>query len=166
MRKNRFKILLVDDEKEFVESLSERLELRNLDADIAYDGEQALQAVKEGDPDVMVLDLRMPGIDGIDVLRRVRKSHPDLQVIILTGHGTDKDAEQARQLGAFEYLQKPVDIDHLVGTLHQAWDKVKQLKESVDTALMAAGLAQAGEVESAREIMTEWAEKKGRGKDR
>ena len=125
MEKKKLKVLLVDDEKEFVESLSERLALRDLDADIAYDGEQALQAVKAGEPDLMVLDLRMPGIDGIEVLRKVKKSHPNVQVVILTGHGTDKEEREAKKLGAFAYLKKPVDIDQLIGTLHK--EKLKVL---------------------------------------
>ena len=136
MKRKKLKVLLVDDEKEFVDSLSERLELRNLDADIAYDGEQALQAIKEGEPDVMVLDLRMPGIDGLEVLRRAKESHPGVRIIVLTGHGTDKDEEEARKLGASVYLKKPIDIDNLIGALNK--EKMKVLlvddeKEFVDS---------------------------------
>ena len=155
LHKEKIKVLLVDDEKEFVESLSERLELRNLDAEIAYDGEQALQAIKDGKPDIMVLDLRMPGIDGIEVLRRVKKTQPDVQVVILTGHGTDKDEEMVKKLGAFAYLKKPVDIDHLVGTLHNAWNKLKKFRDRVDNVIMAAAFAEAGEREIARKTMAE-----------
>jgi len=153
MKKGKFKILLVDDEKEFVESLSERLQLRNLDAEIAFDGEEALEAVQKGEPDVMVLDLRMPGIDGMEVLRKVKKSHPDMQVVILTGHGTDKDQMQAEKLGAFAYMKKPVDIDSLVKNLDSAWEKLKKLRGKVDNVIMAAAFAQAGEVEIAKETM-------------
>jgi len=158
LHKEKIKVLLVDDEKEFVESLSERLELRNLDADIAYDGEQALEAVKEGEPDLMVLDLRMPGIDGIEVLRRVKKTNPDVQVIILTGHGTEKEEKMAKKLGAFAYLKKPVDVDQLVGTLNKAWKRLKKSKKAVDSVIMAAAFAQAGEREMARETMAEFME--------
>ncbi len=156
MKKKKLKVLLVDDEKEFVESLSERMELRNLEPEIAYDGEQALQALKEGEPDVMVLDLRMPGIDGIEVLRRVKKSHPHVRVILLTGHGTDKDEEMAKRLGAYAYLKKPVDIDQLVGTLQKAWSRLKKSKKAMDSVIMAAAFAQAGEREMARETMAEF----------
>ena len=156
MKKKKLKVLLVDDEKEFVDSLSERLELRNLEADIAYDGEQALEAIKEGKHDVMVLDLRMPGIDGIEVLRRVKKSNPDVQVVVLTGHGTEKDEEQARKLGAFAYMKKPADIDQLVGTLQKAWSRLKKSKKAVDSVIMAAAFAQAGEREMARETLSEF----------
>ena len=102
MKKEKLKILLVDDEKEFVESLSERLGLRDLNVDIAYDGEQALEAVKGEEPDFMILDLSMPGMDGLEVLRRVKKKYPDVQVVILTGHGSDKDEAEAKRLGRSE----------------------------------------------------------------
>ena len=155
MKKEKLRVLLVDDEKEFVESLSERLELRNLKAKVAYDGEQALQAVQEDKPDVMILDLRMPGIDGIEVLRKMKKDHPKVPVVILTGHGTDKDKKEVLRLGASAYLQKPVDVDQLVGTLHKVWNRLKKGKERVDTMLMAAAFAEAGATDIARETMAE-----------
>ncbi len=158
MEKEKLKILLVDDEKEFVESLAERLELRNLEADVAYDGEQALDALKEGKHDVMVLDLRMPGIDGIEVLRQAKKRNPDVQVVVLTGHGTDKDEAMAKKLGAVAYMRKPVDIDRLVGALHKAWKKVKKTKRAMDTLIMASAFAQVGEREMAQETMREFME--------
>jgi len=139
--------------------------LRNLRADIAYDGEQALKAVKERKPDVMILDLKMPGIDGLEVLRKVRKANPDVAVVILSGHGTDKDEKEALRLGASAYLKKPVDIDHLVGTLHKAWNRLKKSKDAVDTALMAAALAQAGEPDLARETMAELTDQENDSKE-
>lgn len=147
------KVLLVDDEEEFVTSLSERFEIRDLKADVALNGEQALQKVAEDEPHVVVLDLRMPGIDGIEVLRRLKKYHPNVQVIILTGHGSDRDAEHARRLGAFAYLQKPVDMDALVETVRRGYTAFKRIKHQVDTALMAAAVASAGEVEMAQDMM-------------
>jgi len=117
------RILLVDDEREFVQTLSERLELRDVGSAVAYDGESALKMVEDDEPDVMILDLKMPGIDGIEVLRRVRQSHPHIEVIILTGHGSDKDCQTCMELGAFAYLQKPVDIDELSETLKRAKEK-------------------------------------------
>ncbi len=158
LKKEKMKVLLVDDEKEFVESLSERLELRNLETDIAYDGEQALDALKEGRHDMMVLDLRMPGIDGIEVLRQAKKRNPDVQVVVLTGHGTDKDEAMAKKLGAVAYMRKPVDIDRLVGALHKAWKKIKKTKKAMDTLIMASAFAQVGEREMARETMEEFLE--------
>jgi DNA-binding NtrC family response regulator len=153
LQHEKLKVLLVDDEQEFVDSLSERLELRNLETEVAKNGEEALAAVKTDVPDVMVLDLRMPGIDGIEVLRRVRKSHPEVAVVVLTGHGTDKDEKEAIKLGASAYLKKPVDVDQLVNVLHRAWNRLKKSKGVVDTMLMAAALAQAGEPDIARDTM-------------
>jgi DNA-binding NtrC family response regulator len=155
VRQERLKVLLVDDEKDFVESLSERLALRNLSPDVAHDGERALEAVKADEPDVMVLDLRMPGIDGIEVLRKVRKDHPDVAVVVLTGHGTEVDEKEALRLGASAYLKKPIDVDQLVGVLHRAWNRFKQSKDVVDSMLMAAAFAQAGEPDYARDTMKE-----------
>ena len=104
---------------------------------------------------MMVLDLRMPGIDGIEVLRRAKKRNPDVQVVVLTGHGTNKDEAMAKKLGAVAYMSKPVDIDRLVGALHKAWKKIKKTKRTMDTLIMASAFAQVGEREMARETMEE-----------
>ncbi|MBN1844030.1 MAG: response regulator [Deltaproteobacteria bacterium] len=122
------KVLLVDDEREFVQTLSERLLMRQMGSAVAYDGESALHLVKEDEPEVMILDLKMPGIDGMEVLRRVKETRPEIEVIILTGHGSDVDREVCMKLGAFAYLQKPVDIDVLSDTLKRANEKIQEKK--------------------------------------
>jgi len=122
------KVLLVDDEREFVQTLSERLMMRDMGSAVVYDGESALNLVQEDEPEVMILDLKMPGIDGIEVLRRVKAEHPHIQVIILTGHGSEKDREICMELGAFAYLHKPVDIDVLSQTLKAANEAVQGTK--------------------------------------
>jgi two-component system response regulator CpxR len=122
------KVLLVDDEREFVQTLSERLQMRELSTAVVYNGEEALSYLNEEEPEVMILDLRMPGIDGVEVLRRVKKEHPHVEVIILTGHGTEKDANLTRELGAFAYLEKPVEIDKLAQTVKAAYEKIKKEK--------------------------------------
>jgi CheY-like chemotaxis protein len=119
------RVLLVDDEREFVQTLSERLEMRDVGSAVAYDGESALRMVEDDEPEVIILDLRMPGIDGIEVLRRVKKSHPHIEVIILTGHGSEDDRTTCMELGAFAYLQKPVDIEALSETLRLANEKAR-----------------------------------------
>jgi two-component system, OmpR family, response regulator CpxR len=126
------KLLLVDDEREFVETLSERLLMRDMGSAVAYDGESALSLVQEDEPEVMILDLKMPGIDGIQVLRQVKSTRPEIEVIILTGHGSEADREVCMQLGAFAYLQKPVDIDVLSDTLKRANAKIQERKKSAE----------------------------------
>jgi DNA-binding response OmpR family regulator len=142
-----FKVLMVDDEEDFVTTLAERMKMRDLDSDVALDGEQALRIVEDEVPDVMVLDLKMPGIDGMEVLRRVRLAYPQVQVVILTGHGSEKDEAEARRLGAFAYLQKPVDIEKLVRTLKDAY------KKKLEDAMVAATFAEEGEFDTAQQIM-------------
>jgi DNA-binding response OmpR family regulator len=142
----KIKILLVDDEQEFVETLSERIRMREHDSDVALNGEQALKKMDDDLPDVVVLDLKMPGMDGMEVLRRIRKAYPKVQVIMLTGHGSEKDEEEARKLGAFEYLQKPVEIDTLMKKVKKAY------KSKFESSMMAATFAEAGEFETAKEI--------------
>ncbi len=119
------KVLLVDDEREFVQTLSERLLMRDMGSAVAYDGESALKLVKDDEPEVMILDLKMPGIDGIEVLRRVKQTSPEIEVIILTGHGSEADRKVCMDLGAFAYLQKPVDIGVLTKTLNEANEKIR-----------------------------------------
>ena len=142
-----FKVLMVDDEEDFVNTLAERMRMRDLSPDLALSGEQALQRVEDDVPDVMVLDLKMPGIDGMEVLRRVRKAYPQVQVVILTGHGSEKDEAEARRLGAFAYLQKPVDMEKLVKTMREAY------KKKLESAMVAATFAEEGDFKTAREIM-------------
>ena len=144
------KVLLVDDEEEFVKALSERLQMRDFHSDTVFDGEQALEFVKDKDePDVMVLDLKMPGIDGIEVLRQVQKAYPTIEVIILTAHGTEKDEEEARRLGAFDYMQKPVSIDVLAKMVKSAY------RRKLEKAMGAASLAEAGVFETAKKVLDE-----------
>ena len=122
------KVLLVDDEREFVHMLSDRLEMRDLGAAVVYDGEQALAAVSEEEPEVMVLDLKMPGIDGIEVLRRVKSEHPNVEVIVLTGHGSEEIRKRCMELGACAYLEKPVDIETLTKTMKEAYRQAQEKK--------------------------------------
>ena len=125
------KVLLVDDERDFVQTLSERLIMRDMGSAVAYDGESALTMIADEEPEVMILDLRMPGIDGIEVLRQVKSTNPDIEVIVLTGHGTEKDKDVCMELGAFAFLQKPVDIQLLSKTLMKANEKVQSKKHRV-----------------------------------
>lgn len=107
-------VLLVDDEKEFVDTLAERITMRSFDTLVAYSGEQALSMIESAPPRVMVLDLKMPGMGGVDVLSRVKADHAEISVIILTGHGDERDQAQVMNMGASGYFQKPVDLNVLV----------------------------------------------------
>lgn len=118
------RILLVDDEKEFVQTLSERLKMRQFTSEIAYNGQEALDFTEQEDTEVMILDLKMPGIDGFEVLKKIKQSKPDIEVIILTGHGTEADKKTCMDLGAFAYLQKPADIDLITDTMKKAYQKI------------------------------------------
>jgi two-component system response regulator CpxR len=100
--------------------------MRDMGSAVAYDGESALSMIHEDEPEVMILDLKMPGIDGIEVLRRVKQTRPEIEVIILTGHGSQADRKTCMDLGAFAYLHKPVDIDLLTDTLKKAKEKMRQ----------------------------------------
>jgi DNA-binding NtrC family response regulator len=145
----KFKVLLVDDEEEFVQSLAERLSMRELGSETAFDGEHALAFVRQEKPDVMVLDLKMPGIDGMEVLRQVKKVYPEIQVIMLTGHGTKQHEDEARRLGAFDYMEKPVDIEMLVSSMKAAY------KETIEKTMTATTFAEAGEFDTARDLIQE-----------
>jgi len=118
------KVLFVDDEKDFVQTVSERLISRDVGTYGVYNGEEALELISEDRPDVMVLDLKMPGLHGVEVLRRTKELAPDIEVIILTGHGTSQDMQQCMELGAFAYMNKPVDIEELSATIKAANEKV------------------------------------------
>ena len=148
----KLRVLLVDDEQEFVETLADRLKMRDLETSTAHNGQEALSAVKEEEPDVIVLDLKMPGIHGIEVLKRVKEAYPNVEVIILTGHGSEMDEQAARGLGAFDYLRKPANLDTLVSRIKNAFQRrIKKLERMS----VAATFAEAGEFDTAREIMEE-----------
>ena len=148
MSKEEIKILLVDDEKQFVDTLAERLAMRGFSARVAYDGPQALKAVEEP-TDVIVLDLRMPGMDGFEVLRSVKKSNPQVQVIILTGHGGDAEEQTAYRMGAYNFLKKPMDIDELLNSIRMAY------RDKVENAMVAVSLAEGGEFDAAQDVLNE-----------
>ncbi len=120
------KVLLVDDEREFVQTLSERLITCDIGAEVCYDAESAMDLIKEEEPEVMILDLRMPGVDGFEVLKKVKETRPNVEVIILTAHGSRHEEERCMQLGAFAFLQKPVDIELLSETLRRAKEKIRR----------------------------------------
>jgi DNA-binding NtrC family response regulator len=133
---SEFNVLLVDDEAEFLETLVKRLKKRKLNASGVLSGEDALEALKATPVDVVVLDVKMPGMDGIETLREIKRNFPLVEVIMLTGHANMEVAIEGMELGAFDYLMKPMDIDELLYKLQDAYkkralqeDKIKHMKE-------------------------------------
>ena len=125
------KVVLVDDEREYVETLSERLQMRDMGTNIVYDGKEALSVLDKEEPEVMVLDLKMPGIDGMEVLRHIREEHPKVKVIVMTGQGSEEDKESCMKLGAFAYLEKPVDVEVLAQIMRKAYQKTRGEEQDV-----------------------------------
>jgi DNA-binding NtrC family response regulator len=119
-----YRVLLVDDEEEFVSALSERLRLRGIEADSALNGEEALARLVEKEFEVVILDVLMPGLGGLEVLRQIKTTHPNTQVILLTGHGSTREGIEGMRLGAFDYLIKPVDIEEMLEKMKEAASKV------------------------------------------
>ncbi len=122
------KVLLVDDEQEFIQTLSDRLNTRNYGSYPVFDGQQALEFLDTETPDVMVLDLKMPGIGGVEVLKKTKSANPNVEIIILTGHGSENDRKTCMDLGAFAYLHKPIDIKELTAIIDKAYEKVAKDK--------------------------------------
>jgi DNA-binding response OmpR family regulator len=146
-KKKDIKVLLIDDEKAFADTLAQRLRMRGLIVDTVYDGEQALSYIKKSEPDVIVLDLKMPGLHGIEVFREVGKINREIQVIVLTGHGTENDEKEAEKLGGFEFLRKPADTDLLVAKIKEAYGK------KFERAMTAAAFAEEGAFDQAKKII-------------
>jgi DNA-binding NtrC family response regulator len=118
-----FSVLFVDDEVEFLETLLKRMKKRNLEASGVKSGEQAIEFLAQNRVDVVVLDVKMPGMDGIQALKEIKKLHPLIEVVMLTGHASVEVAIQGMELGAFDYLMKPVDIDDLLYKVQDAYKK-------------------------------------------
>lgn len=136
------RVLLVDDENDFLATLASRLELRDLKVSTATRGEEALEVMSESDVDVVVLDLSMPGMDGLETLKRIKERVPESEVIILTGHGSIRAGVEAMKLGAEDFMEKPVDINQLLEKIANARQKrvlVMQSKcrEEIDKILKA-----------------------------
>jgi DNA-binding response OmpR family regulator len=116
----KLNILLVDDEQDFVVTLAERLELRGYGVSISQDGEAALQRFIHQEFDLVILDLMMPGMNGLHVLARIKEIRPQIPVLLLTGHGSTREGTEGMRLGAFDYLMKPLRIEDLIHKIKQA----------------------------------------------
>jgi DNA-binding response OmpR family regulator len=114
------RVLLVDDEEELVSTLKERLILRGIDADGVVTGNDALNRIRDAEFDVVVLDVKMPGMDGLKVMKEMKTIRPGMQVILLTGRGSETESEIGIKEGAFDYLVKPVNIEELIKKMREA----------------------------------------------
>jgi DNA-binding NtrC family response regulator len=123
MDTSRFNVLLVDDEPDFLYPLIRRLTRRNLVVESAGSGEVALAIIAEKPVDVVVLDVKMPGMDGLEILRAIKADHGEIEVILLSGHAAIDTAMEGISCGAFDYLMKPVDFDELFFKLQDAYEK-------------------------------------------
>lgn len=130
------RVLLVDDEEDFTRTLAARMSLREFDVDVAGDGITALRMAHERVYDAVILDLAMPGIDGIETLKRLLVQNPDLQVMLLTGHATLAKGIEAIKLGAMEFMEKPVNFDMLLEKIAAARDKGSHLREKRQAAVI------------------------------
>ena len=118
----KIKVLLVDDEKEFLEVLSKRLEVRGFDVETAISGEGALSWIQKTEFDVVLLDVMIPGDNGIEILKEIKRSRPFIHIIMLTGHAKIDTAVRGMELGAYDYLIKPIEIESLVEKIKMAFD--------------------------------------------
>lgn len=140
MFKTPSRILLVDDEKDFVEMLSLRLQENGEEVLQAYSGLESLEKLKETEIDVVILDVKMPGMDGIETLQEIKKRYPLVEVIMLTGHGTIETAVQGMKLGAYDFLIKPADFEDLTTKLNKArerkHDQMERIRKAEATSLL------------------------------
>ncbi len=117
------RVLVVDDEEDFASALVTRLTRRGFSARAAFSGAAALAELESHPAQVVILDLKMPGMDGLETLHRIRRRHPEVQVIVLTGHGTVASGIEGMQIGAADYLRKPIPIETLCTAILAAADK-------------------------------------------
>ncbi|MCW8799524.1 MAG: response regulator [Desulfobacter sp.] len=140
------KILIVDDEKDFVEMFSLRLTRQGEKVSVAYSGQEALDLLEKTKIDVVILDIRMPGMDGIETLKKIKSSYPLVEVIMLTGHGSTETAVEGMKEGAFDYLLKPADFEDISEKVANAWKRKDEQEERIRKAEARLLLRRTGEI--------------------
>ena len=140
------KVLIVDDEKDFVEMFSLRLETQGEKVSTAYSGKEALEVLCHVSIDVVILDIRMPGMDGIDTLKQIKTLYPIVEVILLTGHGSTQTAVEGMKLGAFDYLMKPADFEEIKLKLESARKRKDEQEERIRQAEVRLLLRRSGDL--------------------
>ncbi len=138
------KVLLIDDEPQFVEVLAERLEARGFTVQTALTGDEGLAKLQEQEADVVILDVQMPGRDGVETLREIKRIKPLIEVIMLTGHATIESGIQGLKLGAYDYLMKPTDTEDLVAKILRAYARKSEQEERIRRAEIDKIIAKRG----------------------
>ena len=121
------KLLIIDDEVEFASTLCQRLQLGGMDAMNVHSGGEGLAVLSEVEPEIVILDLKMPDMSGLDVLEGIKKHNPSIEVIMLTGHGSSGSGIEAMEKGAYDYIMKPVDLRELLEKINSADEKRKKV---------------------------------------
>jgi DNA-binding NtrC family response regulator len=137
----QFNVLIVDDEEEFRELTIKRLGKKGLIVEGAESGQKALEILKAGRTDVVVLDVKMPGMDGIETLRHIRNLQPLVEVLLLTGHASVDSGIEGMKLGAFDYLMKPIELEPLLEKLNDAYEKKRLQEEKIEQAMIKKHMA-------------------------
>jgi len=132
---NQIRLLMVDDEALFLSPLVKRLTKRGFEPETANDGSSCLNMMRQKQYDILVLDVKMPGMSGLDVLSHVKTHYPETEIILLTGHASVQDGIEGIKSGAFDYLSKPVELEHLIGKICQAYEKIERIKEKKAEAI-------------------------------
>ena len=132
----KMKMMLVDDEERFLSTTKKLLEKKGYDAVTASSGAEALEKIRSQNIDVVILDVKMPGMDGIATLREIKRQFPLIEVIMLTGHATMESAIDGLKSGAIDYLTKPADINEIIQKAEQAFEKRQDLEEKIRVAQM------------------------------
>jgi DNA-binding NtrC family response regulator len=130
----KFRVLVVDDETDFLETFVDRLQMRDVNVEGVESGEKALELLKKKLFDVVILDVKMPGMDGVSTLREIKKHWPLMEVIMLTGHASVESGIEGMKLGAYDYIMKPADIDDLMDKMQQAYEKKAMHEERIERA--------------------------------
>lgn len=136
MAEDKINILIVDDEEKFLNSIKRRLEVRDFNVVAVNRGEKAIEAARNNPIDIALVDLKMPGIDGEETLKALKKEHKWMEVVILTGHGSIESAVECTKSGAYEYLQKPCELEELLEALKNAYQKRVMNKKDIDAIRM------------------------------
>lgn len=139
---NNIRLLLVDDEDDFRRTIAKRLKKRGMTPEEAGTGEECLAILEKNPVDVVILDVKMPGMNGIETLHHIKEKYPKTEVIMLTGHATTRDGVDGIKKGAFDYLSKPIELEHLLGKIKQAHEKIRREEEKLREAEFRARMEQ------------------------